>query len=79
MEDTDTTSVECVKMNIKELQEGLKNNFLPCSIITPCSEDKRYGLGKEAIELVKFLARFKGKKVKITIEVVKDYDDGWWV
>jgi len=72
MEDTDAAFVKYVKMKVKVLQEGLKDNFLPCSIITPCSEDERHGLGKEAIELVEFLDRFKGKKVKITIEVVKD-------
>ena len=61
-------NLRCIDQDVKLLKESLENNELRCCLITPCSDDKEHGLGPEAIELVKFLEKFKGKKVKIIIE-----------
>jgi len=57
-----------IEKEVKRITERLKRNELYCGLISPCSKDKDHGLGSEAIELVELLEKFKGKKVKITIE-----------
>jgi len=64
-------SIPSIDQEVKSLQEALDRNELYCGLITPCEEDKEHGLGEEAIELVKFLEKFKGQKVKITIEEIR--------
>lgn len=56
-----------VSEELPRIEEGLKENFLNCGLITPCAKDPKHGLGPDAIELVDYFKRFAGKRVKIVI------------
>jgi len=58
-----------------DIRASLEDRWLYCSNfypIKPCSEDKDVGLGEKAIELLDLLDEFAGKKVKITVETLKE-------
>jgi len=59
-------------IELSELKKELKNNRLNCGHIMPCNENEDYGLGRQAVDLTRFLEQFAGKKVRIMIEVVEE-------
>jgi len=61
-----------VQQDLEMLQKNLENNELYCSFIVPCYKSKDHGLGSDNVELITYLHKFKGKKVRITVEVLEE-------